>query len=76
MLILGNRSQALWDENVGDFDHEYYVRNQQVLDMHLLDEPMDSFEGRSVDAKVPCARIDLMPNGSFEATINHMVGGV
>lgn len=45
--------------------------------MYLLEPgaPLESHEGRSVDAKVPYARLNLTTNTEFEAKINHMVRG-
>lgn len=76
--MLATFSQVLWEEKGEYYDHTLYPINQQFLDVYLLeaDMPLELFEGKSVDAKVPYARVNVTTDTSFEAKINHMVGGV
>ncbi|CAN0057409.1 unnamed protein product [Scytosiphon promiscuus] len=69
---------VLWFEGEELYDHEYYGRNQQFLDMYLLvpDTPFELFEGRSIDAKVPYKRLNMTTASAFEVQINHMVLGL
>ncbi|CAM9586886.1 unnamed protein product, partial [Ectocarpus fasciculatus] len=69
---------VLWSEFPDDFDQTIYPINAQFLSTYLIDVEagVDSLEGRSVDVKLPYARIEPIMDEEFETTVNHMVMGL
>ncbi|CAB1105968.1 unnamed protein product [Ectocarpus sp. CCAP 1310/34] len=70
--------QFLWYESADTFDRATYNINAQFLSTYLIDVEagVEPLEGKSVDVKLPYARIEPITDTEFTAIANHMVVGL
>ncbi|CBJ30297.1 E3 ubiquitin-protein ligase, putative [Ectocarpus siliculosus] len=68
----------LWYESADTFDPEIYPINAQFLSAYLIDVEagVEPLEGKSVDVKLPYARIEPTTATELTTTVNHMVMGL
>ncbi|CAM9879744.1 unnamed protein product [Ectocarpus sp. 12 AP-2014] len=68
----------LWYESADTFDRATYNINAQFLSTYLIDVEagVELLEGKSVDVKLPYARIEPVTDTEFTAIVNHMVVGL
>lgn len=74
-VIIASFRQMVWDERL-EYEFEISTLNTHFVDMRFVDrdESVESIREKSVDAKVPYARVALIANDTFVVPVNHMVG--